>query len=114
MKNFVRRAMPLSARLCPFTSALSGRLTPARVAAPAETVSSRERRAEYRIRIGSSNDVGLFGERPAESLAESGATPLGLPPYLPTMSVFMKTDAELVASTLRGSQDAFRELVVRF
>ncbi|HEX3555816.1 MAG TPA: sigma-70 family RNA polymerase sigma factor [Thermoanaerobaculia bacterium] len=26
----------------------------------------------------------------------------------------MKTDAELVASTLRGSQDAFRELVVRF
>jgi RNA polymerase sigma-70 factor (ECF subfamily) len=26
----------------------------------------------------------------------------------------VKTDAELVASTLRGSQDAFRELVVRF
>jgi len=26
----------------------------------------------------------------------------------------MKSDAELVASTLRGSQDAFRELVVRF
>src|ERR1041384_1639847 len=26
----------------------------------------------------------------------------------------MKTDAELVALTLRGSQDAFRELVVRF
>src|ERR1700694_1922321 len=26
----------------------------------------------------------------------------------------MKTDAELVAETLRGSQEAFRELVVRF
>src|SRR4051812_41905626 len=30
------------------------------------------------------------------------------------MAVFIKTDAELVAGTLRGSQDAFRELVVRF
>src|SRR5881227_3973330 len=114
MKNFVRRAMPLSTRLCPFTSALSGRLTPARVAAPADTVRSRERRAECKIRIGSSNDVWLFGERPAESLAESAATPPGFPPYLPTMAEHVKTDAELVASTLRGSQDAFRELVVRF
>src|SRR3954463_5032310 len=30
------------------------------------------------------------------------------------MAVFIKTDAELVAGTLRGSQDAFRELVLRF
>jgi RNA polymerase sigma-70 factor (ECF subfamily) len=30
------------------------------------------------------------------------------------MGDHVKTDAELVASTLRGSQDAFRELVVRF
>jgi RNA polymerase sigma-70 factor (ECF subfamily) len=30
------------------------------------------------------------------------------------MAFSMRTDAELVASTLRGSQDAFRELVVRF
>ena len=37
-----------------------------------------------------------------------------VPPYLPTMVEHVKTDAELVAGTLRGSQDAFRELVVRF
>src|ERR1700712_3323269 len=74
MKNFVRRAMPLSARLWPFTSALSGRVTPASEAAPAGTVRSREGRAEYRIRIGSSNEGFALWGRSTGSLAESQGT----------------------------------------
>jgi RNA polymerase sigma-70 factor (ECF subfamily) len=43
-------------------------------------------------------------------MPETGAKP-GLPPGV---SAMMPTDAELVAGSLRGSQEAFRELVVRF
>src|SRR5689334_14164926 len=87
--------MPFKTRDLPSTSALSGRVTPASVPAAAGSARKRARIAGVRVFIG----LVSSGEDAGESTR---------------ISRKMETDAQLVASALAGSQEAFRDLVLRF